>query len=38
MLDPFNASYMQAVYDLGYSGLATGNLWKDRPVFADGRL
>lgn len=38
MLDPFNASYMQAVYDLGYSGLATGNLWKDRPAFADGRL
>lgn len=35
MLDPFNASYMRAVYDLGYAGLAAGTLWKDRPVFAD---
>jgi predicted acylesterase/phospholipase RssA len=38
MLDPYNASYMQAVYDLGYAGLAAGTLWKDRPVFADRRL
>jgi hypothetical protein len=38
MLDPFNASYMQAVYDLGYAGFMAGNLWKDRPVFADRRL
>lgn len=35
MLDPLNASYMQAVYELGYAGLAAGTLWKDRPVFAD---
>ncbi|WP_354492196.1 patatin-like phospholipase family protein [Mesorhizobium robiniae] len=38
MLDPFNTSYMQAVYNLGYAGLLAGNLWKDRPVFADRRL
>ncbi|CAH2398588.1 Alpha/beta hydrolase [Mesorhizobium ventifaucium] len=38
MLDPFNASYMQAVYDLGYAGFLAGNLWKDHPVFADRRL
>jgi predicted acylesterase/phospholipase RssA len=38
MLDPFNASYMQAVYDLGYAGLAAGTLWKDSPEFADRRL
>jgi hypothetical protein len=35
MLDPFNPGYMQAVFDLGYAGLAAGTLWKDRPVFAD---
>ena len=34
MLDPFNPGYMQAVFDLGYAGLTTGTLWKDRPVFA----
>ena len=33
MLDPFNASYMRTVFDLGYSGMAAGKLWKDRPVF-----
>jgi predicted acylesterase/phospholipase RssA len=38
MLDPFNANYMQAVYDLGYAGFLAGNLWKDRPVFGDRRL
>jgi predicted acylesterase/phospholipase RssA len=38
ILDPFNAGYMQAVYDLGYAGFLAGNLWKDRPVFADRRL
>ena len=38
MLDPFNANYMQAVYDLGYASFLAGNLWKDRPVFADRRL
>ena len=38
MLDPFNANYMQAVYDLGYAGFLAGNLWKDHPLLADGRL
>ncbi|TPI25049.1 alpha/beta hydrolase [Mesorhizobium sp. B3-2-1] len=33
MLNPFNTSYMQTVYDLGYTGTVAGNLWKDRPVF-----
>lgn len=33
MLDPFNSSYMTAVYDLGYKGLAAGTLWRDSPVF-----
>jgi predicted acylesterase/phospholipase RssA len=35
MLDPFNASYMQAVYELGYARLVAGTLWKDRPALAD---
>lgn len=33
MLDPFNSSYMTAVYDLGYKGLAAGTLWRNSPVF-----
>jgi hypothetical protein len=33
MRDPFNASYMRAVYDLGYAGVVAGDLWKTRPVF-----
>ncbi|WP_442921217.1 patatin-like phospholipase family protein [Mesorhizobium sp. Cs1299R1N1] len=33
MLNPFSTSYMQTVYDLGYTGTVAGNLWKDRPVF-----
>lgn len=33
MLDPFDTSYMRAVYSLGYKGLAAGTLWKDSPVF-----
>jgi predicted acylesterase/phospholipase RssA len=33
MLDPFNASYMRAVFNLGYSGMAAGTLWKARPIF-----
>ena len=33
MLDPFNSSYMTAIYDLGYEGLAAGTLWRNSPVF-----
>ena len=33
MLDPFNSTYMRAVYDHGYAGVLAGNLWKDRPSF-----
>ncbi|WP_064681186.1 patatin-like phospholipase family protein [Rhizobium bangladeshense] len=35
MTDPFNTNYMRAVYHLGYAEMASGRLWKDRPVFAD---
>jgi hypothetical protein len=33
MADPFNTSYMRAVYMLGYSEMSGGRLWKDRPLF-----
>lgn len=33
MLDPFDTNYMRAVYNLGYSGISSGTLWKDSPVF-----
>ncbi len=33
MLDPFNANYMRAVYDLGYAEVIAGNAWKEHPVF-----
>jgi predicted acylesterase/phospholipase RssA len=35
MTDPFNTTYMRAVYRLGYTKMANGSLWKDRPLFAD---
>jgi predicted acylesterase/phospholipase RssA len=35
MADPFNTSYMRAVYSLGYSGMIRGTLWKDRPLFTE---
>ena len=35
MIDPFNTAYMRAVYNLGYSRMSNGTLWKDRPSFAD---
>lgn len=33
MLDPFDTNYMQTIYDLGYTGVVSGALWNDRPVF-----
>lgn len=33
ILNPFDSSYMQAVYMLGYEGITSGTLWKDTPVF-----
>lgn len=35
MIDPFNTSYMRAVYKLGYSEMANGSLWQERPVFTN---
>jgi hypothetical protein len=35
MTDPFNTTYMRAVYRLGYAKMANGSIWKDRPLFAD---
>lgn len=35
MIDPFNTSYMRAVYNLGYNKMSNGTLWKDRPSFSD---
>lgn len=33
--DPFNTDYMRTVYKLGYTRMASGSLWKDRPSFTD---
>ncbi|WP_244491014.1 patatin-like phospholipase family protein [Paramesorhizobium deserti] len=33
--DPFNTDYMRAVFNHGYARLASGGLWKDKPLFAD---
>lgn len=33
--DPFNTSYMRTVYKLGYARTASGNLWKDKPLFPE---
>ena len=33
MSDPFNTGYMRSVFALGYSEMAGGQLWKDRPLF-----
>lgn len=35
MTDPFNTDYMPAVYNLGYAKMASGSLWKDKPIFTD---
>ncbi|MCF3638953.1 patatin-like phospholipase family protein [Rhizobium sp. TRM95111] len=35
MTDPFNTNYMRAAYNLGYAKMASGSLWKDRPLFTD---
>lgn len=35
MTDPFNTNYMRAVYSLGYAKMASGSLWKDKPLFTD---
>lgn len=35
IIDPFNTNYMRAVYKLGYSQMASGSLWKERPVFTN---
>jgi hypothetical protein len=35
MTDPFNTDYMRAVYNLGYAKMASGSLWKDKPIFTD---
>lgn len=35
MTNPFDTSYMRAVYKLGYDGMASDNFWKDRPAFTD---
>jgi Patatin-like phospholipase len=35
IIDPFNTNYMRAVYKLGYSEMASGSLWKERPVFTN---
>lgn len=35
MTDPFNTNYMRAVYNLGYAEMASGSLWKDKPIFTD---
>ena len=34
MIDPFNTSYMRAVYKLGYEKMASDSLWSDKPLFA----
>ena len=34
MIDPFNTGYMRAVYNLGYTEMSNGTLWKDRPSFS----
>jgi hypothetical protein len=31
--DSASTSYVRAVYTLGYSGMMSGQLWKDRPMF-----
>lgn len=33
MADPFNATYMRSVFDLGFSETMDGTLWKNRPIF-----
>lgn len=33
MNDPFNNTYMRAVFQIGYDRMANGRLWQDRPVF-----
>ncbi len=33
MFNPFDGSYMQTVYRLGYERTLAGTLWKDSPVF-----
>lgn len=35
MTDPFNTNYMRAVFNLGYARMASGSLWKDKPIFTD---
>ncbi|MEA3537078.1 patatin-like phospholipase family protein [Rhizobium sp. CC-YZS058] len=34
VLDPFNQTYMQTVYQRGYSLTMEGKVWHDRPVFS----
>lgn len=34
VLDPFNTEYMRAVFNIGYSEMIAGTLWKDKPVFS----
>lgn len=31
--DPFNNTYMRAVFQIGYDRMINGRLWQDRPVF-----
>lgn len=33
LFNPFDGSYMQTVYRLGYERTLDGTLWKDSPVF-----
>jgi predicted acylesterase/phospholipase RssA len=33
MIDPFNTTYMRAVFSLGYAKTASGTIWNDKPVF-----
>jgi hypothetical protein len=34
VLDPFNTEYMRTVFNIGYSEMIAGTLWKDKPVFS----
>lgn len=33
--DPFNTTYMRAIYKIGYERTISGKAWKDRPIFSE---
>ncbi|MGV1843751.1 MULTISPECIES: patatin-like phospholipase family protein [unclassified Rhizobium] len=34
MSDPFNATYMRSIFELGSSEMLAGKLWKQKPIFS----